>query len=315
MAESFCTMPEPLTPVDCDLRGYDFMPFYGVRYFRSSSYMQAAARNPRAGLAAMKLWWEAWSQVPCGSLPDDDIELGMLADFGTDKRGWAKAKEIALRGFVKCSDGRLYHKELCEIALDKFDLRLKSGEKREADRERLKAWRAKQKNGGNQPNIEDNFETNDETKTETVTETHDETNIETRFVAGKRVESRDISSLCSDIESCSPSAQPTPRKTDPRGSRLPADWSPTDEMRTFALGLGLNPTDIGEQFRDYWLATAGAKGRKADWGATWRGWCRREAERKPGTLLASSLPGRPVSRQERVQEAFANAPRLEDFGL
>lgn len=119
MAESFCTMPDPLTPADCDLRGYDFMPFYGVRYFRSSSYMQAAARNPRAGLAAMKLWWEAWSQVPCGSLPDDDIELGMLADFGTDHRAWAKAKEIALRGFVKCSDGRLYHKELCEIALDK----------------------------------------------------------------------------------------------------------------------------------------------------------------------------------------------------
>lgn len=119
MAESFCTMQEPLTPEDCDLRGYDFMPLYGNRYFKSSSYMHAASENPRAGMAAMKLWWEAWYQVPCGSLPDDDIELAMLADFGTDKRGWAKAKEIALRGFVKCSDGRLYHKELCEIALDK----------------------------------------------------------------------------------------------------------------------------------------------------------------------------------------------------
>lgn len=308
MAESFSTMPEPLTPADCDLRGYDFMPFYGVRYFRSSSYMQAAARNPRAGLAAMKLWWEAWSQVPCGSLPDDDIELGMLADFGTDKRGWAKSKEIALRGFVKCSDGRLYHKELCEIALDKFDLRLKSDEKRESDRERLKAWRAKQKNGGNQPNIETKHETDIETRDETVSETTNETDDETRFVAGKRVESRDISSLCSDIESCSPSAQPTTEKSDPRGSRLPNGWSPTPEMCAFALKLGLNPTDVGEQFRDYWLSAAGAKGRKADWFATWRGWCRREAEKKRGAI--TPVRNIPQSRQDRVHDAWAGVPTI-----
>ncbi|MFT8723321.1 MAG: hypothetical protein ABF759_12225 [Acetobacter malorum] len=125
-------------------------------------------------------------------MPDDDIELGMLADFGTDQKGWAKAKEIALRGFVRCSDGRLYHKELCEIALDKFDLRLKSDEKREADRERLKAWRAKQKDGAKQANIETHPKTQDETNDETVSETSNETQNETRFVGGKRVESRDI---------------------------------------------------------------------------------------------------------------------------
>ena len=37
-----------------------------------------------------------------------------------------------------------------------------------------------------------------------------------------------------------------------------------------------------EQFGDYWRAVAGAKGRKADWLATWRGWCRRENEKPPG---------------------------------
>lgn len=312
MAESFCTMQEPLTPEDCDLRGYDFMPLYGNRYFKSSSYMHAASENPRAGMAAMKLWWEAWYQVPCGSLPDDDIELAMLADFGTDKRGWAKAKEIALRGFVKCSDGRLYHKELCEIALDKFDLRLKSDEKREADRERLKAWRAKQKERGNQPNIE----TQNETRSETVSETHDETtnethvetNDETRFVAGKRVESRDISSLRSDT----PCGPPSASKPDSRGSRIADGWKPTDAMRAFALGLHLNPTDVGEQFRDYWISVPGAKGRKSDWEATWRNWCRKEAERAPRKMIVHSQQ---PSRQERVREAFSGAPRLEDLGL
>lgn len=293
-------LPAPLTPPDCDLRGYDFMPFYGMRYFRSSSYMQAAAKNPRAGMAAMKLWWEAWSQVPCGSLPDDDIELGMLADFGTDQKGWAKAKEIALRGFVKCSDGRLYHKELCEIALDKFDLRLKSDEKREADRERLKAWRAKQKDGGKQANIETHPEAQDETNNETVSETQDET----RFVGGKRVESREI---ISSLRSDTPCGPPAPSKPSPRGSRLPADWTPTDADRAFALGLGLNPSDIAPQFADFWHAKAGAGGVKLDWAATWRGWCRRDAEKRGGPKPIAGKPQSPLSQQfERMKRQYGD---------
>jgi hypothetical protein len=31
-----------------------------------------------------------------------------------------------------------------------------------------------------------------------------------------------------------------------------------------------------EIFADYWRGAAGAKGRKADWFATWRNWCRKE---------------------------------------
>ena len=31
-------------------------------------------------------------------------------------------------------------------------------------------------------------------------------------------------------------------------------------------------------FRDYWIGVAGAKGRKADWRATWRNWVRRKAQ-------------------------------------
>jgi hypothetical protein len=33
---------------------------------------------------------------------------------------------------------------------------------------------------------------------------------------------------------------------------------------------------VSEGFRDYWISQAGAKGRKADWFATWRNWVRNQ---------------------------------------
>ena len=63
-------------------------------------------------------------------------------------------------------------------------------------------------------------------------------------------------------------------------------------LEGFAVGLGLNADAVAAQFRDYWHAQPGAKGRKADWDATWRNWCRREAER------AAPFKGRPVKTSQ-----------------
>lgn len=71
---------------------------------------------------------------------------------------------------------------------------------------------------------------------------------------------------------------------EPRGSRLPADWTLPDEWRDWAERY-TNELDIAgtaDQFRDYWVAKSGAAGRKADWYATWRNWCRRANERNAG---------------------------------
>jgi len=72
-------------------------------------------------------------------------------------------------------------------------------------------------------------------------------------------------------------AKPEPPR---RGSRLPADWKPSLEARAFAQQLGLDVDAVADQFRDYWIARAGAGGVKLDWLATWRNWCRSTAERK-----------------------------------
>lgn len=131
-------LPLPLTPPDCDLRGYDFMPLYGHRLFTSDLYTSSTDTEFRA---ALRLWWSAWQQCPAGSLPDNDSALAMMSDYGRDIKGWRQIKEKALHGFVRCSDGRLYHPMLCEEAVKAFALRLKSDAKREADRERLNQWR------------------------------------------------------------------------------------------------------------------------------------------------------------------------------
>ena len=61
-----------------------------------------------------------------------------------------------------------------------------------------------------------------------------------------------------------------------QGSRLPADWSLPEDWKAWceAERPDLDPVAVGEQFRDFWVAKPGKDGRKADWQATWRNWCR-----------------------------------------
>ncbi len=72
-----------------------------------------------------------------------------------------------------------------------------------------------------------------------------------------------------------------------RGARLPDGWQPGPELCAFARNLDLDPPLIADKFCDYWRARPGAAGRKTDWSATWRNWCRSEAERRgPGNRSA-----------------------------
>jgi hypothetical protein len=63
--------------------------------------------------------------------------------------------------------------------------------------------------------------------------------------------------------------------------RLPRDWMPTLDDLAFARTLLRHERVEIEvaKFRDYWLARDGPNAVKRDWSATWRNWCRRDAER------------------------------------
>lgn len=131
-------LPDPPIPASVDLRDFPYMPL-DVARLRDSDL--AALETAEAFRAAVLLWAAAWHQVPAGSLPDDDRVLSKLAGFGRVVAEWRKVKSGALRGFVECSDGRLYHEVVAEKALDGWRSRLlhrwttdKAAEKKRASR-------------------------------------------------------------------------------------------------------------------------------------------------------------------------------------
>ena len=73
-----------------------------------------------------------------------------------------------------------------------------------------------------------------------------------------------------------PAPQAGKRPKSDLGSRLPADWSLPADWRAWAVAErpDIDPGREAESFADYWHGVAGAKGRKADWQATWRNWIR-----------------------------------------
>ena len=64
-------------------------------------------------------------------------------------------------------------------------------------------------------------------------------------------------------------------------SRLPDDWQPKENdillMKEHFPSIDLKLET--HAFRDYWSAVAGARGKKADWDATWRNWIRNSYKR------------------------------------
>jgi hypothetical protein len=131
-------LPPPLVPADVDLRAYAFTPMFRARLFGSSFHARATDAEWRAGVT---LWLKSWDQVPAGTLPDDDIDLCRLAEFGRDLRTWRKVKERALHGWFKTLDGRLHHEVVAEGVLEAWDGRRKASTKGKAGAE--KRWGGK----------------------------------------------------------------------------------------------------------------------------------------------------------------------------
>lgn len=73
--------------------------------------------------------------------------------------------------------------------------------------------------------------------------------------------------------------KPKEEQSAARGTRLPQDWRPSPEDQDYCKKQrpDLRLSEVAQNFYDYWIAQPGAKGRKADWSATWRGWVRKES--------------------------------------
>jgi len=124
-------LPSPLTPADCDLRDFAFMPLDVARLRRSKAWLKAK-RNPALAFYMINLWTASWHDMPAASLENDDDVLADLAMCEPGK--WTKIRADVLYGWIECSDGRLYHPTVAEKAIDAWKAKQAQRQRTEAAR-------------------------------------------------------------------------------------------------------------------------------------------------------------------------------------
>ncbi|WP_287952113.1 hypothetical protein [Diaphorobacter sp.] len=82
----------------------------------------------------LMLWFIAWQQTPCGSLPADDVLIA--ARLGMEADAFQHDRAILLRGWWEASDGRLYHPVLTELVLEMMGRKASNAQRQAAYRQR-----------------------------------------------------------------------------------------------------------------------------------------------------------------------------------
>jgi hypothetical protein len=129
--------PPPPYPADTRAKGWRFELDYEQIEQSStwSSAMTLALEGlPLARPFLLAMWYAAWKQVPCGSLPADDRE--MAGTIGIPLALFREYRDVLLRGWWMAEDGRLYHDTLVTRALEMM-------RRRRSDSDRQAAIRAK----------------------------------------------------------------------------------------------------------------------------------------------------------------------------
>jgi len=267
-------LPEPLTPADCNLRGYRWMPLDVERVIDSDLFGISTGDEFKV---AFRLWAKSWTQVPAASLPDDDRLLAHLAGLSENMAKWKRVRSVALRGWIKCSDERLYHPVIAEKALEAMGKRevhadqqdnIQSRQQRLRERRKgmfeqlrehgiIPAWDAKTAElerliaslGSPQPVTGD---VTPETKNVTGIVTGDVTRDAPATANEKDITGQDIKTLGAIVAG----GPPTPGKSDDFTPRNEADW-----QRYFAEhhGVLLNERSVHDRKKAWPLFSAWTK--------------------------------------------------------
>lgn len=185
-----------------------------------------------------------------GPLPSNDASLSAICRLSLD--AWSIHKAVLMEFFDTSKGGVWIHGRIEKELSESIDKKEKAAEKaRKAAEERWRLERIKAENA---------------TSTEQA--------------------------LLDDCPSPSPSPSPTKKPKENRsgsGTRLPADWELTDELKAIAKQIRPEWPDnhvqrIADGFKDYWLAKSGKDATKADWLATWRNWCRNDRTQITGAF-------------------------------
>ena len=70
----------PLTPKECDVSNFPFMPLDIDRLLNSETWILG---DDSEKVASMTLWLKSWSQIPAASIPNNDKMLAHLSGMGS----------------------------------------------------------------------------------------------------------------------------------------------------------------------------------------------------------------------------------------
>ena len=249
MASEVSDLPSPLTPPECDLRDFPYMPLLVERLRRSKAWL-LAKRQPEIGFYMVNLWTGSWHEFPAASLEDDDDVLADVAMCSPAR--WLKCRDAVMRGWVKCADGRWYHPVVAEQAIDAWDRKTK---RKEAGRK------------GNAVRWGSQSDRN------TIT---NEIAIGSHFIAreGKGKEENKETSL----------RDAKKPRTKSKAS-LPPDWEPDEAGIEYARTRGVPLTEV-QKFKRHHLGKGSVMAR---WDMAWQTWCENAVEwgKAPGLPLGN----------------------------
>lgn len=115
-------------PADTRAKGWRFELDY--EKIDQSDTWGLAAEVLLARPCLVMMWLVAWTQEPCGSLPNDESIIRARCSIPASV--WPKVRELLMRGWWLAEDGRLYHDTLTQRVLEMIEYRRKNA-KRVAD--------------------------------------------------------------------------------------------------------------------------------------------------------------------------------------
>jgi hypothetical protein len=234
--------------------------------------------------AAVLLWCASWHQVPAASLPTDDRLLANLAGYGRDMAGWAEVRGDALRGFVECSDGRLYHRVVAEKALEADDQRKAQKERtRKATEARRGGKRDEDRSDQKQaPPVRD--DNRDDGRNEVQQTGPDQTRPEKTESSSKSQNPVVVvvAETTTTTEAETASQGEASGFGASLGRPLPPDWAPDEEtLAKVETDFGMTLDDVKQELPAFHAFNAQRGTFSKNWPATWQMWCARWKERKP----------------------------------
>jgi len=115
------TIPAPY-PADTRAKGWRFEIDY--EKVEQSDTWDLATEVPMAQPALLMMWLMAWTQAPCGSLPNDENLIRVKCRIPA--KSWPALRPILMRGWWPAEDGRLYHDTIVTRVLEMLEYRRKN---------------------------------------------------------------------------------------------------------------------------------------------------------------------------------------------